>query len=81
MKQLSFFFNVETATILKGLVKRCAVIVKKRYPSPTAGETLEEYNIFLRDETLLEISQQLRNIALKRQKMAIEAIYKGKYND
>jgi hypothetical protein len=31
----------------------------------------------IRDETLLEIAERLKNIALRRQRKAIDVIYKG----
>lgn len=77
MEQQSILFEDEERDNLKSIVKRSYFAVKKRFPSPTKGESIEEYNDFIRDETLLEIAERLKNIALKRQRKSIDILYKG----
>ena len=77
MEQQVMLFEDEEQSNLKSIVKRSYFAVKKRFPSPTKGESIEEYNDFIRDETLLEIAERLKDIALKRQRKSIDALYKG----
>ena len=77
MEQQSILFEDEERDNLKSIVKRSFFAVKKRFPSPTKGESVEEYNDFIRDETLLEIAERLKDIALKRQRKSIDVLYKG----
>lgn len=77
MEQLSLYFEEEEAYELKNIVKISYLAVKKRLPSPVQGESQDEYKELIRDETLLEIAERLKNIALRRQRKAIDVIYKG----
>lgn len=77
MEQQVMLFEDEEQSNLKSIVKRSYFAVKKRFPSPTKGESIEEYNDFIRDETLLEIAERLKDIALKRQRKSIDVLYKG----
>lgn len=45
------------------IFKKSKEIIKKKYPERIEGETLEEYNQFLLDETRLEIAYRLRKVA------------------
>lgn len=77
MEQQVILFEDEEQNNLKSIVKRSYFAVKKRFPAPTKGESVEEYTQFIRDETLLEIAERLKDIALKRQKSSIDVLYKG----
>ena len=77
MEQQVMLFEDEEQDNLRSIVKRSYFTVKKRFPSPTKGESIEEYNDFIRDETLLEIAERLKDIALKRQRKSIDVLYKG----
>ena len=77
MEQLSLYFEEEEAYELKNIVKISYLAVKKRLPHPIQGESDDEYKELIRDETLLEISERLKNIALRRQRMSIDILYKG----
>lgn len=77
MEQQVMLFEDEEQSNLKSIVKRSYFAVKKRFPSPTKGESIEEYNDFIRDETLLEIAERLKDIALRRQRKSIDVLYKG----
>ena len=77
MEQLSLYFEEEEVYELKNIVKISYLTVKKRLPSPVQGESQDEYKELIRDETLLEIAERLKNIALRRQRKAIDVIYKG----
>lgn len=46
--------------------------IKKKYPQRIDGETRDEYNQFLLDETRLEIAHRLRVIAQKLEDQANE---------
>lgn len=78
MKQLSLFFADEEIYTLKNVVKRSIVKIKKRYPRPVQGETIEDYKLFIRDEVLLEISERIKDIALHRQNTDIDLLYNEK---
>jgi hypothetical protein len=77
MEQLSLYFEREEYQELRGLAKRSYAAVKKKFPVPVKGETMEEYREFIVGETLLEIAERLTEIALRRQKMTIDFNYKG----
>lgn len=77
MEQQTIEFDNEDRDNLRTIVRRSFWAVKKKFPSPSKGESIEEYNDFIRDETLLEIAERLKNIALKRQRKSIDILYKG----
>lgn len=74
--QLTLEFPYDEYADLKNIVRVCYTVVKKKYPQPVSGESVEEYNEFLRDEVLLEISDRLKEIALRKQNKRIEFFYK-----
>lgn len=75
MQQLSLFFADEEIHTLKNVVKRSIVKIKKRYPHPVQGETIEDYKLFIRDEVLLEVAERIKDIALHRQNTDIDLLY------
>lgn len=77
MKKNFFLFDETEKEQLKDIVRCSYLSVKKKFPSPTKGESKEEYREFIRDEMLLEIADRLKEMALKRQKERIETLYKG----
>lgn len=81
MEQLEFslFFelNPKDKKALKNVVKDSFLFVKRKNPRPIEGETFEEYHLFIRDETLLEIAHRLTEIATKRDKHRIHYLYGG----
>ena len=77
MEQQAIEFDNEDRDNLRTIVCRSFWAVKKKFPSPSKGESIEEYNDFIRDETLLEIAERLKDIALKRQRKSIDALYRG----
>lgn len=74
--QLRLRFPREEYNELKGIVIDCYKTVKKKYPQPVAGESFDEYKEFILDEVLLEISDRLRSIALRKQNERIAYFYK-----
>lgn len=82
MEQLEFslFFelNSDDKKNLKNVVRDSFLFVKRKNPRPVSGETLEEYHIFIRDETLLEIAYRLTKIATKHDNNRIHYLYGGK---
>lgn len=67
MKQMELTFTCAQGITLKNVVRESYSFIKKKYPKPVAGESIEEYREFITDETLLEISERIRDVALKRQ--------------
>lgn len=80
MEQLDLRLPKEEVNALKSVVRRSISITKKKYPKPVNGESLEEYHDFINTEILLEISEQIKEIALKRQKDNIDYLWKGVNN-
>lgn len=82
MEQLEFslFFelNPNDKKALKNVVRDSFLFVKRKNPRPITGETFEEYHLFIRDETLLEIAHRLTEIATRRDKYRIHYLYGGK---
>lgn len=74
--QLRLRFPREEYIELKDIVKNSYKEVKKKYPQPVAGESFDEYKEFILDEVLLEISDRLRSIALRKQNERIAYFYK-----
>lgn len=77
MQQINFIFDYDETSEIKNIVKISIYEVKNRFPKPMKGETLEDYKTFIRDEILLEISERLRSIALRRQKNRINILNGG----
>ena len=87
MKQLALFtglvkgnkpYKIKVSRVRTGDVKldhifeEARKVVRKKYPSRMDGETREEYNQFINDETKLEVADKLRQIAEKLEKQANE---------
>lgn len=70
--------NPNDKKALKNVVRDSFFFVKRNNPRPIEGETYEEYRIFIRDETLLEIAHRLTEIATKRDNNRIHYLYGGK---
>lgn len=81
MEQMSFIFQRSDAQELKHIVKESYLEVRHRYPKPVDGESKEEYNLFIRDETLLEIAFRLTDIATRRQRDRINLLYSKDCDD
>ena len=69
-QQLDFVLVGDEYNEIKDIVKRCYLFVRKKYKI-VEGESLEDYNSFIRDETLLEIANRLEEIATRRQRLNI----------
>lgn len=80
MQQMNFIFDFNETEEIKNVVKISIQEVKHKFPKPMKGETLEDYKTFIRDEILLEISERLKSIALRRQNKRINMILGG-YHD
>lgn len=85
MEQLEFSIFFEMTEYDKRKLKRVVLdsflFVKKNNPHPIAGETMEDYHLFIRDETLLEIAHRLTNLATKRDKARIKYLYGSRNNE
>lgn len=77
MEQLKLDFAYEEYRELRFVVRKSYAAVKKRFPTPVKGETMEEYHDFIIGETLLEVAQRITEIALRRQKKNINSLYHG----
>lgn len=78
-EQFDLSFLGDEYNELKGIVRRSFKKVLKKYPR-LDGESMEDHRDFIKDETLLEIADQLKEIATRRQRIEIELKY-GKNND
>lgn len=78
-EQFDLSFLGDEYNELKGIVRRSFKKVLKKYPR-LDGESMEDHRDFIKDETLLEIADQLKEIATRRQRIEIELKY-GKRND
>lgn len=78
-EQFDLSFLGDEYNELKGIVRRSFKKVLKKYPR-LEGESMEDHRDFIKDETLLEIADQLKEIATRRQRIEIELKY-GKRND
>jgi len=62
---------------LKNVFKQAFADMRRQYPEPVEGETKDEYVEFLYVETLLEVSERIKKIALSRDNLRIAF----RYND
>ena len=77
--QFDLSFLGEEYNELRGIVRRSFKKVLKKYPR-LEGESMEDHRDFIKDETLLEIAEQLQDIATRRQRTEIDLKY-GKQDD
>lgn len=81
MEQMRLYFEGEEFKDIRGIVPRCYKKVRRKY-TRMDGESVEDFNNTIIVETLLEISEELKRIALYRQNLNIELKYgKGADND
>lgn len=79
MEQMSLYFEGQEFEDIKGIVPRCYKKVRRKY-SRVNGESVEDFKNFIVTETLLEISEELKCIALYRQNLNIELKYGKDYD-
>lgn len=60
---------------LKNVFKQAWADIRAKFPQPVEDETLDEYVEFLYIETLLEVSERIKKIALMREKKKINVLY------
>lgn len=73
MEQLNLALDERQCVSLKNVVHHSYLVVKKKFPRPVEGESLEDYQEFIAVEYLLELSSEIENIALDRQRRGIKA--------
>lgn len=71
MEQMSLYFPNDEYRNIKGIVPRCYKKVRSKYKR-VDGESVEDFQNFIFCETCLEIAEELKKIALYRQKMIID---------
>lgn len=69
MEQLNLCLDESQSISLKNVVRHSIAITRKKYQR-MPEESADEFNEFLTVEILLEISEQIKNIALARQRKA-----------
>ena len=57
---------------LDHILEESRKFIKKKFPARIDGESRDEYNQFILDETRLEVADRLRQIADKLEKLANE---------
>jgi len=71
MDQMTFYFREDEKNELKNIVRTSTLFCKKKFPKPSFGESLGEYEQNLRDEILLEIADRLQKLVYNRQNAEI----------
>lgn len=79
MEQMRLYFEGEEFKDIRGIVPRCYRKVRRKY-TRMDGESVEDFNNTIIVETLLEISEELKRIALYRQNLNIELKYGKDYD-
>lgn len=79
MEQMNLYFEGEEFNDIKGIVPRCYRKVRKKYRR-VEGESVEDFRNFIIVETLLEVSEELKRIALYRQNLNIELKFNRGYD-
>ena len=79
MEQMRLYFEGEEFKDIRGIVPRCYRKVRRKY-TRIDGESVEDFNNTIIVETLLEISEELKRIALYRQNLNIELKYGKDYD-
>lgn len=79
MEQMRLYFEGEEFKDIRGIVPRCYKKVRRKY-TRMDGESVEDFNNTIIVETLLEISEELKRIALYRQNLNIELKYGKDYD-
>ena len=75
MKQLELGLDESQKLSLKNVWRHSLRVVTTKFPQPVDGESLDEFNEFRVCEFLLELSENIRQIALERQSKAINFLY------
>lgn len=70
-QQLNLGLDCTQQQSLKNIFKQTFADIRSQYPEPVEGETKDEYVEFLYVETLLEVAERIKKIALMRQNMRI----------
>ena len=79
MEQMSLYFEGQEFEDIKGIVPRCYKKVRRKY-SRVDGESVEDFKNFIVTETLLEVAEELKRIALYRQNLNIDLKYNRGYD-
>lgn len=77
MKQLELGLDESQRVSLKNVWRHSLRVVTTKFPKPIDGESIDEFNEFRICEFLLELSENIRQIALERQSKAIDFLYRG----
>ena len=78
MEQLELGLDESQRISLKNVWRHSLRVVTSKFPKPVEGESIDEFNEFRICEFLLELSENIKQIALERQSKAINFLYKGK---
>ena len=76
-QQMDLGLDVYQQYSLKNIFKQTFSDIRRLYPDPVEGETKDEYVEFLYVETLLEVAERIKKIALSRDNLRITF----RYND
>lgn len=76
MIQLDLGLDETQKVSLKNVYRQSLRNVCTKFPKPVDGESIDEFNEFRVCEFLLELSHNLEEIALERQKKAISFLYR-----
>lgn len=74
MEQMNLYFEGEEFKNIKGIIPRCYKRVRSKYKR-IDGESVEDFKNFIVCETLLEVAEELKQIALYRQNIDINFRY------
>ena len=75
MKQLELGLDEYQRMSLKNVWRHSLKTVTAKFPRPVDGESIDEFNEFRICEFLLELSENIKQIALDRQTKAINFLY------
>lgn len=76
MKQLELGLDEYQRMSLKNVWRHSLKTVTAKFPKPVDGESIDEFNEFRICEFLLELSENIKQIALERQSKAIDFLYR-----
>lgn len=79
MEQMRLYFEGEEFKSIKDIVPRCYKKVRNKYKQ-VAGESIDDFRNFIVCETLLEVAEELKQIALYRQNLNINARFDRSYD-
>lgn len=75
MEQLELGLDEYQRVSLKNVWRHSLRVVNAKFPKPVEGESIDEFNEFRICEFLLELSENIKQIALERQSKAINFLY------